>query len=32
MTVSAADAHVHIQKLVSVAKMATMLEECSTEE
>jgi hypothetical protein len=31
MTVQVADAHVHSQRLVSVAKM-TMLEEYSTEE
>jgi hypothetical protein len=27
-----ADAHAHVQRLVSVVKMATVLEECSTEE
>jgi hypothetical protein len=32
MTVYIADAHAHVQRLVSVVKMATMLEECSIEE
>jgi hypothetical protein len=32
MTVEVADAHAYVQRLVSVAKMATMLEEYSTEE
>jgi hypothetical protein len=27
-----ADAHAHVQKLVSVVKMATVLEECTNEE
>jgi hypothetical protein len=27
-----ADAHEHVQRLVSVVKMATMLEDCTTEE
>jgi hypothetical protein len=26
------NAHAHVQRLVSVVKMATMLEECTTEE
>jgi hypothetical protein len=30
VTVWVADAHTHIQKLVSVVKMATVLEECNT--
>jgi hypothetical protein len=32
MTVQVADAHMHVQRLVSVVKMATVLEECTTEE
>jgi hypothetical protein len=32
MTVLVADAHAHVQSLVSVVKMATVLEEYSTEE
>jgi hypothetical protein len=32
MTVWAADAHAHVQKLVSVNKMATLLQGCTTEE
>jgi hypothetical protein len=32
MTVKVSDAHAHVQKLVSVVKMATVLEECITEE
>jgi hypothetical protein len=32
MTVQIADAHVDVQRLVSVVKMATVLEECITEE
>jgi hypothetical protein len=32
MTVYVADAHAHVQTLVSVVKMATVLEECVTEE
>jgi hypothetical protein len=32
MTVWVADAHPHVQRLVSVFKMATVLEECTTEE
>jgi hypothetical protein len=32
MTVSVADAHAHVQRLVSVVKMATMLKECNTKE
>jgi hypothetical protein len=32
MTVYVADVHVHVQRLVSVVKMATMVEECITEE
>jgi hypothetical protein len=32
MTVSVADAHAHIQRLVSVVKLATVLEDCTTEE
>jgi hypothetical protein len=32
VTVYVADAHAHIQRLVSVDKMVTMLEECPTEE
>jgi hypothetical protein len=32
MTVSVADVHAHVQRLVSVVKMATVLEECTTEE
>jgi hypothetical protein len=31
-TVSVADTHVQFQRLVSVVKMATLLEECTTEE
>jgi hypothetical protein len=32
MTIYLADAHVHDQRLVTVFKMVTMLEECITEE
>jgi hypothetical protein len=32
MTVYVADAHAHVQRLVSAAKMATVLEEFTTEE
>jgi hypothetical protein len=32
MTVYVADAHAHVQKLISVVKMATVLEGCTTEE
>jgi hypothetical protein len=32
MTVQIADAHAQIQRLVLVVKMATVLEECNTEE
>jgi hypothetical protein len=32
MTVQVADAHEHVRRLVSVVKMATVLEECSAEE
>jgi hypothetical protein len=32
MTVWVSDAHVHVQRLVSVVKMATVLEECTTVE
>jgi hypothetical protein len=32
MTVNVADAHAHVQKLVSVAKMATVLDVSTTEE
>jgi hypothetical protein len=32
MTVYAADAHAHIQRLVSVVKMATVFDEYTTEE
>jgi hypothetical protein len=32
MTVYVADAHAHVLRLVSVAKMVTVLEECNTEE
>jgi hypothetical protein len=32
MTVYVADGHTHVQRLVSVDKMATMLEECANEE
>jgi hypothetical protein len=32
MTVEVADAHAHVQRLVSVVKMATVLEECINEE
>jgi hypothetical protein len=32
MTVYVADAHGYVQKLVSVVKMATVLEECTTED
>jgi hypothetical protein len=31
MTVCIAEAHAHVQSLVSVVKMATVLEECSNE-
>jgi hypothetical protein len=31
-TVKVADAHAYVQKLVSVVKMATVLEECATDE
>jgi hypothetical protein len=32
MTVKEADTHAYIQRLVSVVKMATLLEDCATEE
>jgi hypothetical protein len=32
MTVWVADAHAHVQRLVSVVNMATVLEDCTTEE
>jgi hypothetical protein len=32
MTVKAPDTHAHVQRLVSVVKMVTMLEECNTQE
>jgi hypothetical protein len=32
MTVKVADAHAHVQRLVSVVEMATVLEECTAEE
>jgi hypothetical protein len=32
MTVYVADAHAHFQMLVSVVKMATVFDECTTEE
>jgi hypothetical protein len=32
MTFYVADAHVHVQRMVSVVKMATVLEEYTTEE
>jgi hypothetical protein len=32
MSVEVADAHAHVQRLVSVVKMATVLEEYTTEE
>jgi hypothetical protein len=32
MTVQVADTHAHIQRVVSVVKMATVLEECAAEE
>jgi hypothetical protein len=32
MTVYVAEAHAHLQKLVSVVKMVTVLEECTAEE
>jgi hypothetical protein len=32
MTVYVAHAHAHIQRLVSLVKMVTVLEECNTEE
>jgi hypothetical protein len=32
MTVQVADVHGHVQRLISVVKLATMLEECATEE
>jgi hypothetical protein len=32
MTVYVADAHARIQRLASIVKMATVLEECTTEE
>jgi hypothetical protein len=32
MKVYAAGTHAHVQRLVSVAEMATVLEECTTEE
>jgi hypothetical protein len=32
MTVEVADVHAHVQRLVSVVKMATVLEKCATEE
>jgi hypothetical protein len=31
MTTYVANAHVHVQRLVSVVKMTTMLDECTTE-
>jgi hypothetical protein len=31
-TAQVADAHAHVQRLVSVVKMATMVEECTTAE
>jgi hypothetical protein len=32
MTVEVADAHAYMQRLVSIVKMATLLEKCTTEE
>jgi hypothetical protein len=32
MTVKVSDAHTHVQRLVSIVKMATVLEECTTKE
>jgi hypothetical protein len=32
MTVYVADEHAHVQRLVSVVKVAIVLEECATEE
>jgi hypothetical protein len=32
MTVQVADAQAHVQRLVSVVKMATILEKCATED
>jgi hypothetical protein len=32
MTVKVAEAHVYVQRLVSVVKTATVFEECTTEE
>jgi hypothetical protein len=32
MIVQVADTHAHVQRLVSIVKMATVLEECITEE
>jgi hypothetical protein len=32
MTIYIADEHAHVQRLVSIAKMATVLQECTTEE
>jgi hypothetical protein len=32
MTVYVLDAHAHVQRLISEVKMATVLEECTTEE
>jgi hypothetical protein len=32
MTIKVADAHAHVQRLVSVVKMATIFEEYTTEE
>jgi hypothetical protein len=32
MTVYVADAHAHVLRLVSVVKMTTLFEECTTEE
>jgi hypothetical protein len=32
MTMYVADVHAHVQRLVLVVKMSTVLEECSTEE
>jgi hypothetical protein len=32
MRVKVADAHAHVQRLVSVVKLATVLEVCTTEE
>jgi hypothetical protein len=32
MTVLVADTRAHVQRMISVARMATVLEECTTEE